>query len=128
MTTEDNSTNEIAINSNGPKGSNGQDRRRSTRYRSSEALVISCEGGSFFTGVTVQISERGLSAMANGLLRVGDAVELEPVAGGQASARVRHKLGQLYGFEFLKISAEQIGRIAEAYRQSNAAMVRRQNS
>jgi hypothetical protein len=102
MKSENNSTSTLAV------ASNGQNRRRSTRYRSSEALVIRCEGGSSFTGVSVEINERGMSAMANGLLRVGDAVELEPVAGGSVSAHARHKLGQLYGFAFVEISAEQL--------------------
>ena len=81
----------------------GQDRRRSTRYRSSESLMIRCLVVPPSRGVSVEISEGGMSAMANGLMRVGDVVELEPVAGGSAVARVRHKLGQLYGFEFVEL-------------------------
>jgi len=35
------------------------------------------------------------------------------VAGGPASARVRHKLGWLYGFEFVDLSAEQTAQIEQ---------------
>jgi hypothetical protein len=107
---------------------NGQDRRRSPRYRCSESLIIRYEGGSSFTGVSVELSEAGMSAMANGLLRVGDVVEVEPVAGGKVSAQVRHKLGQLYGFEFVKISAEQVRRIEENYKKSPFAQIPRRSA
>jgi hypothetical protein len=36
-----------------------------------------------------------MSAIGNGLLRVGDVVKVEPVAGRKVSAQVPHKLGQL---------------------------------
>ena len=107
---------------------NGQDRRRSIRFRSSEAVVIRCPGGSSFTGVSVEISEGGMSAMANGILRVDDTVELEPVAGGKIPARVRHKLGQLYGFEFVEITAEQMQRIEADYKKSYAARATLRNA
>jgi hypothetical protein len=103
---------------------NGQDRRRSTRYRSSESLMIRCLVVPPSRGVSVEISEGGMSAMANGLMRVGDLVELEPVAGGSAAARVRHKLGQLYGFEFVELRPEQVLRIAECCKISQAGRTR----
>jgi hypothetical protein len=108
-----------------PPTSNGQDRRRGTRYRSSESLMIRCEGGSSFTGVSVEISVHGVSAMADGLLRVGDTVELDPVGGGTVSARVRNKIGQSYGFEFLEISTAQIQHIEEGYKKSYVALAQR---
>jgi hypothetical protein len=52
------------------------------------------------------MSESGMSVMAGGVLKVGERVELEPVAGGKASAPLRHKLGRLYGFEFVALRAE----------------------
>ena len=94
----------------------------------SESLVIRCYGGSSFTGVSVEISEGGMSAMANGLLKVDDTVELEPVAGGKVSARVRHKLGQLYGFEFVEISTEQARYIEEGYKKSYVGRAERRNA
>ena len=42
-------------------------------------------------------SEAGMSAIGNGLLRVGDVVQMEPVAGGKVSAQVPHKPGQFVG-------------------------------
>jgi hypothetical protein len=93
---------------------NKQDQRRSTRYRSSQFLLIRCPGGSTCTGVSVEIG-----------MRVGDMVELEPVAGGSAAARVRHKVGQLYGFEFVELGPEQVQRIAECCKISQAGRTRR---
>jgi hypothetical protein len=92
---------------------NKQDQRRSTRYRSSQFLLIRCPGGSTCTGVSVEIG-----------MRVGDMVELEPVAGGSAAARVRHKVGQLYGFEFVELGPEQVQRIAECCKISQAGRTR----
>lgn len=54
-----------------------------------------------------------MSAVASGVLKVGETVELEPVAAGKVRARVRHKLGALYGFEFVGPSEEQARPIAE---------------
>ena len=51
--------------------------------------------------------------MVSGLLSEGDTVQLAPVAGGPALGRVRHKLGQLYGFEFVELTAEQAELIAQ---------------
>jgi hypothetical protein len=59
------------------------------------------------------MSTSGLSAMVSGALCEGDTVTLEPVAGGPASARVRHQLGRLYGFEFVDLSAEQTAQIEQ---------------
>lgn len=64
-------------------------------------------------GISVEISASGKSAMVSGLLREGETVELEPVAGGRTQARVRHKLGRLYGFEFMDLTTDQAARIAE---------------
>jgi hypothetical protein len=64
-------------------------------------------------GISVEISTGGMSAMVSGLLSEGEMVELDPVVGGRATARVRHKLGRLYGFEFVDLTAEQLAQIAE---------------
>lgn len=108
--------------------SNGQDRRRHARYRLSEPMTIRREDGSALAGMSVEISEGGMSAMANGLLRVSEIVELDPVAGGRTSATVRHKLGQLYGFEFVQMSAEQVHRIMENCRKSKLWRHQRQDA
>lgn len=64
-------------------------------------------------GISVEISASGMSAMVSGLLREGETVELEPVAGGRTRAPVRHKLGRLYGFEFVALTTDQVARITE---------------
>jgi hypothetical protein len=46
--------------------------------------------------------------MVSGSLKPGDRVELAPPMGGQISAVVRLKLGQLSGFEFANLSADQV--------------------
>ena len=80
------------------------------------------------TGISVEISQGGISAMVNGLLQVGDAAEIYPVAGGPVQARVCHKLGLLYGFEFTEISAAQIRQITENWKKSYAWRLRARNS
>ncbi len=83
----------------------GTERRRSPRYRFSEAMAVQCPGGTLMTGISVEISQGGMSAKVNGLLQVGDAAEVYPVAGAPVQVRVRHKLGLHCGFEFTEISA-----------------------
>jgi hypothetical protein len=89
------------------------ERRRRPRYRFSAQMTIFTADGAAMSAISVDISESGMSAVADGLLKVGETVELEPVAGGKLSALVRHKLGGLYGFEFVSPGAEQVRRIAE---------------
>jgi hypothetical protein len=109
---------------------NGPDRRR-PRYFISAAMSVRSAEGEAMPGISVEIGEGGMSAMVSGLLRVGDTVELGPVAGGRTSALVRHKLGRLYGFEFVGLTAEQAERIAEnckglgSYRSDARGHVRR---
>lgn len=81
--------------------------------------------GSTMPGLSVEISQGGMSAVASsGVLRVGETVELEPVAGGRASAVVRYKLGELYGFAFVELSVEQAQRIAESCEKLGIGMAR----
>jgi hypothetical protein len=105
----------------------GTERRRNPRYRVSEAIAVQCPGSTLMTGISVEISQGGMSAMVNGLLRVGDAAELYPVAGAPVQAKVRHKLGLLYGFEFTEISAAQVRQIAENWKKSYAWRLRSPN-
>ncbi len=95
----------------------GQDRRRCLRYRFTGPMTIRRERGSVMPALSVEISEGGMSAMASGLLSVGEKVELDPVAGGTAPAIVRHKLGELYGFEFVGLSVDQAQRIVNKCRK-----------
>lgn len=66
-------------------------------------------------GITVEISESGLSAAVNDSLMVGDRFELEPIAGGKVFASVRHKTGKIYGFEFVDLTQEQAARLKETW-------------
>jgi len=104
------------------------ERRRSPRYRFSEAMAVQCPGCTLMTGISVEISQGGMSAMVNGLLQVGDAAEVYPVAGAPVQVRVRHKLGLLYGFEFTEISAAQLRQIAENWKKSYAWRLRARNT
>jgi len=91
-------------------------------------MAVQCPGGTLMTGISVEISQGGMSAMVNGLLQVGDAAEVYPVAGAPVQARVRHKLGLLYGFESTEISAAQIRQIAENWKKSYAWRLRSRNT
>jgi hypothetical protein len=95
-------------------GRHTEDRRRHPRYRFNVPIAIRIADGSAKTGMTLEISASGISVMTADSLRVGDTVELEPVAGSKALALVRHKAGTLYGFEFLNLTTEQGESIAEA--------------
>jgi PilZ domain len=90
------------------------DRRRHLRYRFSIPISIRCADGVEIPGITIEISESGLSAITADPLRLNDLVELEPIAAGRVRALVRHNVGRVYGFEFLKLSAEQVLRIKES--------------
>jgi hypothetical protein len=83
-------------------------------------MAVQCPGGTLMTGISVEISR--------GLLHVGDAAEVYPVAGAPVQARVRHKLGLLYGFESTEISAAQIRQIAENWKKSYAWRLRSRNT
>ena len=89
------------------------DRRRHDRYRFSAPIAIHPAGRSAIQGMSLEISESGMSALIGHALVVGDTVELEPVASGRVSALVRRHNGKIYGFEFLNLSPEQIQRIGE---------------
>jgi PilZ domain len=89
------------------------ERRRKPRYWCSVPVTIRAADGAIIPGISVEMSESGMSAVASGLLKVGQRVELERVAGGSLWAEVRHKLGGLYGFEFVELGEKQVRRIAE---------------
>ena len=112
----------------GSKSADLADRRRHARYRFSEPMKVCCQNGACLDGMSVELSQSGMSAMIRGALKPGDVVRLQPVTGVNTAAVVRHKLGMLYGFEFLELAREQAGKIAERCRQcepwrSNARVV-----
>jgi PilZ domain-containing protein len=89
------------------------DRRRHPRYRYSAPITVLASDGSPVPGITLEISESGLSAVIGGPLQVEDTTEVEPVAGGKALARIRRHLGKIYGFEFVELTAEQAEQIRD---------------
>jgi hypothetical protein len=90
------------------------DRRRHPRYRFSIPITIRSADGAAIPGITIEISESGLSAITADSLKVNDTVELEPIAAGKVLALVRRNIGRVYGFEFLSLTAEQVQRITES--------------
>jgi hypothetical protein len=84
-----------------------------TSYLLSQPMTIHPSPSMALGGISIEMSESGMSAMVNGVLQVGQTVELEPIAGDRAPALVGHKLGQLYGFEFVGLTQRQVDRIAE---------------
>jgi len=63
--------------------------------------------------VSLEISESGMSALVSGALPVGEAVDLEPIAGSRVSALIRRHNGKIYGFEFLNLTQAQVRQIAQ---------------
>jgi len=90
------------------------DRRRHPRYRFSVPLTIRSADGVVARGISIEISESGLSAIASDSLKVDETVELEPIACGKIQAVVRRITGRVYGFEFLGLTTEQIQLIIES--------------
>jgi hypothetical protein len=107
------------------------ERRKSARYRWSAPILVRSGSVPEMRGMSVEVSESGMSAVIGGSLNVGDRVELDPVAGAPATAVVRHLLGKFYGFEFVSISAVQAEKIRIAcrmlplYRSENLDLWRR---
>jgi hypothetical protein len=93
------------------------ERRRHARYRFSEPMTVRRPDGVSLDGMSVEMSEGGMSAIIKGSLRAGDVVQIQPVTGVTTSALVRHKLGMLYGLEFLGLDNDQLGKIAERCRK-----------
>ena len=89
------------------------DRRRHDRYRFSAPVTVHVNGRSAIRGMSLEISESGMSALIGDALVVGDTVELEPVAGSLVSALVRRHSGKIYGFEFSNLTSAQFQRIVE---------------
>ena len=97
-----------------PSPENLPDRRRHPRYRYSVPIAIRSAEGATIPGITIEISESGLSAIAADTLVVDEIVKLHPVGGTTVSALVRRRVGRVYGFEFLHPTAKQIRKIRES--------------
>jgi hypothetical protein len=78
------------------------ERRRHTRYRLTEPIVITREeDGVSARATTSEISISGLSAVTALALVVGEKVRLSPVVGARITSIVRRGAGTTYGFEFM---------------------------
>ena len=89
------------------------DRRGHPRYRLSVPLTIRSVDGICIPGISIEISESGLSAIASEALPLDDTVELDSVVGEKVQARVRRRIGRVYGFEFLNLTEAHSRQIAE---------------
>ena len=90
-----------------------RDRRRHRRYRFSTPITIRSADRQAVQGITIEISQSGMSAISAGSLTLNDTVELEPIAAGKVLAVVRRTVGRLYNFEFVNLPLAQSQRIAE---------------
>ncbi len=86
---------------------NPADRRRRPRYRFSVPVTIRSADSTTMQGMTIEISESGISVITADSLNINDTVELGPIYGNRLSARVRYQVGRVYGFEFIRLTAEQ---------------------
>lgn len=93
------------------------DRRTHTRYRFAAPISVQTGAGPAIAAMTLEISEGGLSAVLSSPVKIGAAVQLEPVASGAVIAQVRHNVGKVYGFQFVKISEEQIDKLRDECRR-----------
>jgi PilZ domain len=92
------------------------DKRRCDRYRFSTPISVSGNDASIISGITLEISEAGLSAVLASPLRIGDTVKLYPVVADTVTAQVRHNVGKIYGFQFLGMTNGQLGKLREMCR------------
>jgi hypothetical protein len=90
------------------------ERRRFRRYHYSAPVSIRGSDGVEARGMSMEISEGGISLLATATLSLGDRVELEPIGGEPAKAILRRIVGKLYGFEFLELNSLQLKRIRRA--------------
>lgn len=88
-----------------------KDRRRHPRYRYCAPVKVRCADGSEKAAMSLELSESGMSVLLSGALRVGEMVQLEPVAGARVSALVRHNVGKVHGFEFINLTDGQVRQI-----------------
>jgi hypothetical protein len=88
-------------------------RRLLARYRFSTPISVHPSKGRAVPAITLEISESGLSAVLAAAVKVGGTVLLEPVAGGTVTAEVRHNIGKVYEFTFLKMTQEQTQKLRD---------------
>lgn len=64
-------------------------------------------------GISIEMSESGMSALMSEDLGVGERVHIEPIAGGKVLALVRRQTGKVYGFEFIDLASAQVQQLRE---------------
>ena len=84
------------------------DRRQRPRYRLSNPISIRRSDGVVVPGMTLEISESGMSISTGQALHGGERVEIELVVDVTLAAVVRRTQGRVYGLEFLNLSEEHI--------------------
>jgi len=87
------------------------DRRKHVRFRFVAPVEIIRSEGASQQGLTIEISDGGMSLATDETLQIGERVELDPVIDGKVSAIVRHKQGRIYGLEFVNLSTEHLSLI-----------------
>lgn len=85
----------------------GIERRRHSRHRLGQPIQVWLEDGRAYPAMAFEMSESGLSAATISDLRLGEKVDLSPVATYRVSAIVRRKTGSMYGFEFVELTEKQ---------------------
>lgn len=91
---------------------------RPSRYRYGVPFVLHRSASialSRMTGVSLEISEAGMSAIVRMGLRIGERIEVEihlPSGDLRATAIVRGHTGKHYGFQFVDLSSDQLRQIA----------------
>lgn len=112
------------MTSSSPKSARAKDgrgyKRRTPRYRTDLALIVRVLGESGYVrvhGRCTEISDSGLGAVTSAELTAGEIVSLElPLPGGDLMdlrAVVRHRMGFLHGFEFVRLLPAQADRLRE---------------
>jgi c-di-GMP-binding flagellar brake protein YcgR len=98
------------------------DRRRHSRYALVAPIAVqTATSGPVMgsRGMTVEISEGGVSAYLREEFETGQTVKLQlnlSAGGLEVSAIVRNRLGRRYGFQFLKLLPEQRQKIHQSCR------------
>jgi PilZ domain len=85
----------------------GVERRRHIRHRLGQPIQIWLEDGRAYPAMAFEMSESGMSAATTNHLRVGQKLDLSPVAKYRVSAIVRRRTGSMYGFEFVDLTEKQ---------------------
>jgi hypothetical protein len=91
----------------GARPPTGTERRRHTRHRLRQPIQVWLEDGRAYSAMAFEMSESGMSAATTSDLRVGDKVDLSPVATYRVSAIVRRKT------EFVELTEKQQKNIRE---------------